>query len=88
MSLRNILSKREEIIAAPKSDKKCSRVGKDAMVEDVMIFVMIFVMTFVMIFFQLNSAPALAHDLGEQAAAFALGDPDPKCSILIKFQVC
>ena len=34
MSLRNILSKREEIIAAPKSDKKRSRVGKDAMVEN------------------------------------------------------
>ena len=68
----------------PRVIKKRSRVGKDAMVEDVMIFVM----TFVMIFFQLNSAPALAHDLGEQAAAFALGDPDPKCSILIKFQVC
>ena len=37
MSLRNILSKREEIIAAPKSDKKRSRVGKDAMVEDSLI---------------------------------------------------
>ena len=34
------------------------------------------------------AAPILALDLGEQAAAFALGDPDPKCSILIKFQVC
>ena len=37
MSLRNILSKREEIIAAPKSEIKRSRVGKDAMVEDSLI---------------------------------------------------
>ena len=37
MTLRNILSKREAIIAAPKSDIKRSRVGKDAMVEDSLI---------------------------------------------------
>ena len=37
MTLRNILSKREAIIAAPKSEIKRSCVGKDAMVEESLI---------------------------------------------------